>query len=336
MELDYGYPCRGKALERLRAFLAASGLKYDDRVSYTVCAQEDGEIRATGSLDGAILKCIAVSKAHKGEGLAAIVVTELIKEALRNGLDHLFLFTRPENEELFSSLGFYTIVKTGDVLLMENKRDGITRFVSGLNGAEAPRAGKGKITGAIVANCNPFTLGHLYLIESAAKQCGLLRVFIVSEDRSRFSAGERYQMAKAGTAHIPNLLLHPTGPYLISSVSFPDYFMKEADSASPRELNTELDLAIFAERFARPLGISRRFVGTEPSDPVTAAYNRQMAETLPRYGIELLEIPRLETAGLPVSAGRVRRFLDEGNWAAVEPLVPPAVYAALRNGETRA
>jgi [citrate (pro-3S)-lyase] ligase len=138
-------------------------------------------------------------------------------------------------------------------------------------------------------------------------------------------------MVKAGTAHIPNLVLHRTGPYLVSSVSFPDYFMK--DEVCPQAVNTELDLTIFAERFALPLGISRRFVGTEPSDPVTAAYNRQMAETLPRYGIEVVEIPRLETAGQPVSASRVRRFLNDGNWAAVEPLVPPEVYTALKRYE---
>jgi [citrate (pro-3S)-lyase] ligase len=324
MELDYGYPYRGAALERLRVFLVSCGLRYDERVSYTVCALEDGDIAATGSLDGNILKCIAVSKVYEGEGLAARIVTELINEAARKGRHDLFLFTKPDNDELFSSFGFYPIVKTTEVLLMENKKDGVSRFVAELKGAFPA---EGKISGAIVANCNPFTLGHLYLIESAAKQCDLLRVFIVSENRSRFSADERYQLVEAGTAHIPNLLLHRTGPYLVSAVSFPDYFMK--DTVSPQEVNTELDLRIFAERFALPLGISRRFVGTEPSDPVTAAYNRQMIEVLPRYGIEVVELPRLENNGVPVSASRVRRLLDEGDFAAVESLVPPGVYSAL-------
>jgi [citrate (pro-3S)-lyase] ligase len=327
--LDYGYPYRGTALEKLRSFLASCGLKYDERVSYTVTVLEEGDIAASGSLDGSILKCIAVSKDHGSEGLAARVVTELINEAARNGQYHLFLFTKPGNEELFSSLGFYSIVKTGEVLLMENKKDGIARFVAELEGAGLP--GAGKTTGAIVANCNPFTLGHLYLIETAAKQCDVLRVFIVSENRSRFSADERYRLVEAGTAHIPNLLLHRTGPYLVSAVSFPDYFLKDSGpgSVSPQAVNTELDLRIFAERFAIPLGIRCRFVGTEPSDPVTAAYNRQMAEVLPPYGIEVVELPRLETGGIPVSASRVRQFMDEGNWSAIESLVPPAVYTAL-------
>ena len=33
-------------------------------------------------------------------------------------------------------------------------------------------------------NANPFTLGHLYLIEKAAAQSDLLHIFIVSEDVS--------------------------------------------------------------------------------------------------------------------------------------------------------
>jgi [citrate (pro-3S)-lyase] ligase len=334
MELYYGYPHTGTVRERLRAFLESCGLKYDERVGYTVSGLEDGEIAATGSLDGAVLKCIAVARAHAGSGLAAVIVSELVKEAARNGRYHLFLFTKPDNAELFSSLGFYKIVETDDVLLMENRKDGVARFVADLaaEGAKLPGSSGRKTIGAIVANCNPFTRGHLYLIETAARQCDTLRLFIVSEDRSRFSAGERYRLAAAGTAHIPNLLLHQTGPYLVSAMSFPDYFLK--DTVSPEAVNTELDLTICAERFALPLGITRRFVGAEPSDPVTAAYNRQMAQVLPRYGIEVVELPRLEADGIPVSASRVRRSIDEGDWPAVEALLPPAVYAALTRAPT--
>jgi [citrate (pro-3S)-lyase] ligase len=185
-------------------------------------------------------------------------------------------------------------------------------------------SGASKPTGAIVANCNPFTNGHLYLIESAARQCGYLHLFILSEDRSAFSTDARWSLVQAGIAHIPNVILHPTGPYLVSAATFPDYFLK--DTASPQTVNTALDIAIFAERFARPLGITRRFVGTEPFDPVTATYNQQMKELLPSYGITLVETPRLESAGNAVSASRVRRLLQEQNFAAIRELVPATTY----------
>ncbi|MDR1931775.1 MAG: [citrate (pro-3S)-lyase] ligase [Spirochaetales bacterium] len=331
MQMHCGFPFRGAARESLRAFLRGCGLKYDEAVQYSVCMMEQEQIAATGSLDGNVIKCLAVSPDYQSEGLAATILTELIMEAARNGRHHLFLFTKPENEYLFGNLGFYPVAKTPDVLLMENRKNGIEVFVSGLKKPDFFTAGGGaeKTSGAIVANCNPFTNGHLYLIETAARQCGALHLFIVSEDKSAFSAEDRYNLVRAGVSHLPSVYLHHTGPYLVSSVTFPDYFLK--DTVSARAVNTVLDLTIFAERFALPLGISCRFVGEEPFDPVTREYNRQMQEFLPRYGIRVTEIPRLETGGLAVSASRVRKLLKEGNPEAVRELVPPATYTYLKN-----
>jgi [citrate (pro-3S)-lyase] ligase len=290
-----------------------------------VVLREEGRIAAAGSLDGRVLKCIAVDGEFQGAGAAARIVTELVAEAARRGYFHLFIFTKPENEGLFRGLGFFPIAGTGDVLLMENKKDGIKNFVQNIE-AESPPFPEGaaeerKSRGAVVVNCNPFSKGHRYLIETAAKQCAALYVFVVAENKSVFPAGVRMSLAAAGTADLPNVFVRSTGPYLVSSVTFPDYFLK--DTVSPEQVNTELDIAVFAERFAGPLGIGVRFAGTEPFDPVTLKYNRQMAEILPRYNIGFVEIPRLESGGSAVSAGRIRNLLAEGNLEAVRELVPP-------------
>jgi [citrate (pro-3S)-lyase] ligase len=346
MEINCGFPFRGAALEKLRSFLSDCGLKYDDRVQYSVCiTDEDDRIAATGSLDGtgsmdggAVLKCIAVSPDHQNEGLAARVITELVNQAGRNGQHHLFLFTKPTNEALFSGLGFYPIAKTTESLLMENKKNGIAEFVVALERPVFPDTAGKKNIGAIVVNCNPFTNGHLYLIETAAKQCDALHLFIVSEDKAAqgaadaFPANVRWDLVLAGVAHLPNVYPHPTGPYLISAATFPDYFLKDSPGAVPPEtVNTRLDLCIFAERFALPLGINCRFVGTEPLDPLTREYNRQMQEILPPYGIRVAEIPRLEAGGAAVSASRVRQLLREGNLWAIKELVPSATFAYLES-----
>ena len=329
MEIRTGFPFRGKYLAELCAFLADNGLKYDERIGFSLCLVEDERIAASGSLDGNVLKCIAVSPLLQAEGLAARIVSGLVDEAARNGIFHLFLFTKPENESLFGNLGFYVIAKTGEALLMENRKTGVADFVAAL---QKPAGGcGGAAVGAVVMNCNPFTRGHQYLVETAAGRCGLLHVFVVSENKSAFPADVRYRLVTAGTAHIPNVLVHPTGPYLISAATFPDYFFK--DTVSPGEINTVLDLTVFAERFARPLNISRRFVGTEPRDPVTAAYNRQMADFLPRRGIEVIEIERLETGGTAVSASRVRELLAENKMEAIRELVPPATFEFLLTGK---
>jgi [citrate (pro-3S)-lyase] ligase len=338
VDIKTGFPFRGKDLDELCVFLTRNGLKYDERIAYSLCLIENGKIAATGSLDGGILKCIAVSEDFQGGGLAARIVSALIDEAARNGVFHLFLFTKPENESLFGSLGFYTITKTNDALLMENKKNGIAGFVAALKKPEVLNAGTDTgmaavpgsgITGAIVMNCNPFTLGHRYLAETAAAECGVLHLFVVSEDRSAFPSEARLRLARAGTAHIKNAFLHLTGPYLISAATLPDYFIK--DKVRAETVNALLDIKIFAECFARPLGITARFVGEEPLDPVTAAYNRQMKETLPSWKIEVREIKRLERGGTPVSAGHVRKLLADGRLEEAVELVPPSTMEYLRS-----
>lgn len=322
MEFVYSRPLKGSLREKTEALLAELGLRWDETCEMTLGLMEDDTLIATGSRTGNILKCIGVSPGRQGEGLIAGVVTELIKDAYSEGHSRLFLFTKPDNARLFRELGFYPIASTEEAALLENARGGIDGFIRGLEQPD-PSA----VNGAVVANCNPFTNGHLYLVEEAAKQCDILHLFILSEDRSQFPADDRMRLVKAATGHLPNVVVHPTGPYLISSATFPDYFIKDRERV--REISCRLDIAIFAERFAKAMHIQRRFVGTEPYCAVTSAYNRQMSVTLPSYGIEIVEIPRLEALGKPVSASRVRELLERGELASIRELVPPTTYSYL-------
>lgn len=317
---EIGTPFTGRRLKRLQAFLQAAGLDYDPQIEYTVCLTDrEGDIAATGSLHGNVLKCIAVDERYQGCGLSARVVTALLNRAYALGLGHLFLFTKPKNRQMFTDLGFYAMLETRDILLMENTRDGIGRYLRALS-----RPAQGGVTGAVVANCNPFTLGHRYLIEQAAAQCDTLHLFILSEDRSAFPADVRYELAARGTADLPNVWLHPTSDYLISAALFPTYFIK--DKAHAAAANCELDVRLFGRYFARELGITRRFVGTEPFCPVTSAYNDALRAILPEYGVQLIEIPRMTCGGTAVSASFVRRCMAEGDLAALRPVVPESTY----------
>ncbi|MBR3394869.1 MAG: [Firmicutes bacterium] len=303
MDMRFGRPFTGQKLDELKAFLASLELDYDDGVQFTVCCLDDeGEIIATGSLDGHIFKCIGVSEEHQGEGLTATIITELRKEAFARGEDHLFLFTKPKNRLQFTDMAFFPIVATKDVLLMESKKDAARKYAKSL--AE-PCEGE---IGAIVMNANPFTAGHRYLIEKALERVSLLHVFVVSEDRSYFSFAERWKRVQEGTKDLDRVRLHETKEYMISSVTFPTYFIKE--KARAEDVRCALDLAIFADVFAKEMGITVRYVGTEPLDPVTARYNEIMKETLPAKGIEVVEVPRLTINGEIVSATKVRAALE--------------------------
>lgn len=326
MTILEGRPFTGRNLARMQAFLASMGLSYDEGAEYSVCLLDDDfAIQAAGSVEGGVLKCLAVAPDRQGEGLAATLVTQLVRYALEQGRTHLFLYTKPENQALFAGLGFYPILKTEDVLFMENRKNGFRRFLEGLR-QESP-ACDGTV-GAIVANCDPFTLGHRYLVEQALARCDLLHLFILSEDRSAFTARDRFRMARAGTADLPRLVLHGTGDYLISHATFPTYFFK--DKAQAGMANCRLDLTLFGREIAPALGVTRRFVGTEPLCPVTAAYNQAMQDLLPQYGIAVTELPRLTRDGVPVSASEVRRCLAAHQEDRLRQLVSEAVYEMLK------
>lgn len=322
LELESG-TLRGRRFAATCAFLRRYGLEPPETApGFTLNLTEDGELMATGSLDGNVLKYIAVSAESQGEGLCARVVSLLMQQAIQEGRDHLLLCTKPENRQMFRGTGFYPVSETADMLLMENRRDGIRAFVASL-----PQPHHSGTVGAIVANCNPFTRGHRYLVETAAGQCDFLYVFLVSEDRSFFSARDRLELARRNLADLPHVAVCPTGDYMISAATFPTYFLKDQSRAAA--CSTELDLKIFAEHFARPLDITKRFVGEEPFCPVTRAYNAQMLTLLPAWGIQPVVIPRLEEGGAAISASRVRELLAKNDMEALRPLVTDVTYRYL-------
>ena len=314
MDIEVISALKGAKKALWQDFLAQAGLDVQPDAEQTVLIWDGDELIATGSRTGNLLKYIAVSDARQGEGLTATVLTQLRQEAFRQGYKHLFLYTKPQNVAMFASLFFYPIAMTDKVLLMEDKQNGIQDFLAGL-----PVDSCGGTVGAAVMNCNPFTKGHRYLIETAARECDRLYVFVLSEDASRFSAADRLEMVRLGTADLNNVTVLPTGPYLISSATFPTYFLKDRESAT--EVQCRLDIEIFAKYFAPKFAITRRYVGTEPLSPMTSRYNEALKKYLPAR-IELREIPRLETGGAPISASAVREALDRGDEAVLKTLLP--------------
>ena len=185
----------------------------------------------------------------------------------------------------------------------------------------------GKI-GAIVMNCNPFTMGHRYLIEYASNKVDFLFVFAVEEDKSIFSFKDRYELIKQGTVDLDNVTVLPSGKFIISSLTFSDYFQKS--KIQERNIDPSQDVMLFAKEIAPTLGITVRFAGEEPFDNITAQYNDAMRKILPQYGMTFEEIPRKESAGEVISASRVRKLLADNNFEQIEKIVPPSTLAYLK------
>ena len=303
-------------------FLCRMSLNADENTDCTILVFDEEQLIATGSSYKNVLKCIAVDPSRQGQGLLATVLTHLRQETFRNGHHHLFLYTKPENEHLFAPLFFYPVARTEQVLLMEDRPDGIRNFLNNI-----PILSGGTV-GAVVMNCDPFTLGHRHLVKTAAAECDHVYLFVLSEDGGKFSPQERLNMVKAGTADLPNVTVLPTGPYLISAATFPTYFLKNRDLAT--SVQCQLDVEIFARHFAPFLGITRRYVGTEPLSPMTNAYNNTLSASLPGYNIELRQIPRLCLEDIPISASAVRAYIASGSWERIRPLVPATTFDYLQ------
>lgn len=319
MEIELTARPTGRRESQWKALLKRCGLEPDESIQSTVLIWDGNILAAAGSRQENLLKCIAVDDAYQGEGLTATLLTQLRQDAFREGYRHLFLYTKPKNSLMFSSLFFYPVAQTKDVLLMENQSGGIAGFLRTL-----PGTGLTGTIGSAVMNCNPFTRGHRHLAETAARECDHVYLFVLSEDKSRFSASDRLEMVRRGTADLPNVTVLPTGPYLISSATFPTYFLKEREKAE--DIHCQLDVEIFMKHFVPKFGITRRYVGTEPLSPMTERYNAILKTSLPLRGVELREIPRLESGDTPISASAVRAMLDSGNWDTLSTLLPQTTY----------
>lgn len=184
--------------------------------------------------------------------------------------------------------------------------------------------------GAIVMNCNPLTYGHQWLIKYAAEQVEHLYIFVVQEDKSEFTFEERFAMVGACIEGESNIIVLPSGQFIISAFTFPEYFTKE--TAKPdTKIDASNDVDIFGKYIAPELNIKIRFIGEEPLDFVTNQYNELIKRQLPNYGVQVLEIPRYEKKDIGVvSATKVRESIKKGDWKRVKELVPETTFRILK------
>ncbi len=278
------------------------------------------------SLDRGVIQCVAVEDALQGEGLTNTLISYLREKAREEGVENLMIFTKPQYRNSFESLAFKCIAVSPRAVLLESDPRGVKSYANYLMSlrGDTPQCRDsvdGTLpVGAIVMNANPFTLGHRYLVEQAAVRVSRLFVILVADDnRTLFPYSLRKRMVEAGVADLENVVVCEGSRYAVSASTFPSYFIKERDALTDTHIT--LDLDIFAKHIAPALGVGVRFVGSEPTDPLTARYNELMREQLPGRGVAVVEIPRKESDGV-ISASRVRRLLGGNRVAEALSFVP--------------
>ena len=161
------------------ALLEQEGVRRDGNLDYT-CGIFDSGLRliATGSCFANTIRCLAVDSAHRGEGLLNQVTGHLLEVQAQRGNAHVFLCTKPQAARFFGGLGFWEIARVEDTLVfMENRRDGFSGYCAALAAARRPGP-----AAAAVMHANPFTLGHLHLVERAAADYETVYLFVLSEE----------------------------------------------------------------------------------------------------------------------------------------------------------
>ena len=267
---------------KVEKFLNDNDLRLDgvDYYAGVFLIGEDDILLGGGGLQGNVIKCIAIADDLRETGMGTKLISHLYLQAINNGEDTVRVFTKPENKEIFTSLGFKLLATSDKAILLENG-NGLKHYCDYL--ASLRREGE---NGAIVMNANPFTLGHRYLIETAAKEVNNLYIIVVKENRSLFSYDDRKLMITKGTEDLKNVIICEGSDYQISNTTFPTYFLKEITDATDTQISLDLDL--FSKHIAPALNIKKRFIGTEPKDVLTNKYNYLIKSILPKKCIEVV------------------------------------------------
>jgi len=311
--------------EAWKEILMTCGIHHEENIDYTVGVYEEGELLATGSLYGNIIKCVAVDPAYQGTGVINSLISHLMDTVFSQGYQSCYVYTKPEAVSSFFHLGFKEIARVEGKLVFGEKA---------INGFEAylKRLKECKITGdtiaGIVMNANPFTKGHQHLVETAARENDIVHLFVLTEDLSAFPAAARLQLVREGTSHLKNVYVHETGDYMVSAKTFPSYFLKEDEDVT--KVQAQLDAVIFKEYIAPALGITRRYVGEEPFSFATNIYNKAMAEIF-QGSLELIVIQRKTVGEQVISATRVRALMAEGKIDELESLVPEGTLRFIKS-----
>lgn len=312
-------------VEEIKNFLKRFNVEYDfpDK---TFVIRDNGEIIATGSASGNILKYFFAKCTYSGQGAIGIIFNTLLEYIIEMGYNSYFVFTTPNNKRIFESLGLKEVSSTNRVMLLEGGFNNYEKWITNIKSVIGDKNGK---RGAIVVNCNPMTLGHKYLIQKALGEVKELLIFVVEEDLSVFPFEARLNIVSREFKDDKRIKVLKGGQYIISRGTFPTYFIKRKDEML--EVYTELDAKIFGEKISKDLSIDIRFLGSEPKDVVTSQYNQSLKKILENNNIMVRIINRIESNDKPISASYVRQLLKENKINEAYTLLPRSTIEFLKS-----
>lgn len=303
-------------------FLRSANMDYEWDITYSILVYDEETLIATASLSNNVMKCFLVRTEFLHHNITNMMLHHLVHVLQEQHIDHYFVFTSPFNEQVFTSLHMKRIVKTMNTVLLEGG-EYITDVLKNLK--ETYKVSSHK-KAAVIINANPMTNGHLYLIETAAKENKEVLVFVVSEDLSSFPFKDRFAIIQEACKHLPNVTVLPTLSYLVSKLTFPKYFLKEDQLIQDEQ--TLVDVLVYKEFYAKIFRINRRYLGEEPYSYNTAKYNQVLKNYL---GQNVVIIPRKEKDHKAISASLVRQMIKTNKLEKIKEYVPQATFEYLQS-----
>lgn len=304
----------------INKLLQENGIEFDKLIDKTFYLEENDLVIGTVSCYKNIIKCIALKSGYTGMGYFEKLVSEMINYLYQNGITHIMVYTKPVYEMQFKSMGFSVIAKTDNVVTLEYGTTNIEKELLAYKKKIENHFGievNSSDIGAVVINANPVTLGHVHLVETASKNHSYVIVFLLEEDLSFFSYKERMTLCYLAFLPYKNVLLVPSTNYIVSSLTFPGYFLKE-ETEKNKEW-AKVDALIFKDHFMKILNVKMRYVGTETKGYMKV-YNDTLKEVLED---KLTIIDRIDN----ISASTVRDLIKAGNIDKAMEVIPNGAKA---------
>lgn len=331
-EKDYSvnnYGLRAMSLAEQIRILDSVNIKEGDKLIFVISSEEKEKMKKFGYdkiisllpvFNNSNIHDYFIDKPAHCNHVANSLMSNYIYEQIKNRL----LDRNPDNKNLAKPIEISRRRNVFDNNLF------LEEYLNMLRKLDIPKGPNG----AILMNCNPFTYGHYRLIEYASKQVEKLFIIVVEDDKSTFKFEDRFRMVKEGCEGFNNVEIISSGKIFGSSMIFPEYFNRSGKTNVT--IDVSLDREIFTDYIAPTLHVKKRFIGEEKNDSVTAAYNRELKNNLPLYGIEVIEIPRfLDEHNIPISAKVLRKALEEEDWDKIEEIAPPSTIDFLKEYKKR-
>ena len=193
-------------------------------------------------------------------------------------------------------------------------------------------------TAVVIFNSNPLTIGGRYLAEIASRRSRRLLVLVIQgktdsgshgnhEDNvMEFSFKDRLAMTEKALSDLQNVIVMPSGPYLIGRDDFPKGYLSETLGAA--SAHAYLNCMAFCH-ICRALGIRSAYAGDEPRDEMSEIHLNTLRQLCAQNEIVLKVAERKRIDDKYISSSMVRKALAAGDMETVEKLVPASVLPYL-------